>query len=249
LLATGFADGRVAVLRARTLELIAETTPVARERHRREREPGWSESAPDGFARVESLAFSPDSALLAAAGADRVVRVFANVAGAFALVATCAGHSATVRALDWSEDGALLRSQCVGGELLHWRAPEGAKTPKTQTLRPFPGDARDVTWKTHNSTVGFPVMGVWEPGRASNARVVGAIDRSPDFKFVVAGDDAGDLRVLNYPCVVRAAPGAKRVAHGARVGGVAFSGDGAWVASVGTADKTLVIWKARERTP
>jgi microtubule-associated protein-like 6 len=249
LLAAGFADGRVAVLRARTLEFVAETTPVKRERHRREREPGWSESAPDGFARVESLAFSPDSALLAAAGADRVVRVFANVAGAFALVATCAGHSATVRALDWSEDGALLRSQCVGGELLHWRAPEGAKTPKTQTLRPFPGDARDVTWKTHNSTVGFPVMGVWEPGRASNARVVGAIDRSPDFKFVVAGDDAGDLRVLNYPCVVRAAPGAKERAHGARVGGVAFSGDGAWVASVGTADKTLVIWKARERTP
>ena len=249
LLAAGFADGRVAVLRARTLEFVAETTPVKRERHRREREPGWSESAPDGFARVESLGFSPDSALLAAAGADRVVRVFANVAGAFALVATCAGHSATVRALDWSEDGALLRSQCVGGELLHWRAPEGAKTPKTQTLRPFPGDVRDVTWKTHNSTVGFPVMGVWEPGRASNARVVGAIDRSPDSRFVVAGDDAGDLRVLNYPCVVRAAPGAKRRAHGARVGGVAFSGDGAWVASVGTADKTLVIWKARERTP
>ena len=250
LLAAGFADGRVAVLRARTLEALAETTPVARERHRRERDPGWSESrGPDGGARVEALAFSPDSALLAAAGADRVVRVFANVAGAFALAATCAGHSATVRALDWSEDGALLRSQCVGGELLHWRAPAPKPGSNTaQTLRPYPGDARDVRWRTHTSTAGFEVMGVWEPGRSANARAVGAIDRSPDARFVVAGDDAGDLRVLNYPCVVRSAPSnGTRRAHGARVGGVAFSGDGAWVASVGTADKTLVVWKTSER--
>ena len=255
LLAAGFADGRVAVLRARTLEALAETTPVARERHRREREPGWSESArAPGGARVEALAFSPDSALLAAAGADRAVRVFANVAGAFALVATCAGHSATVRALDWSEDGALLRSQCVGGELLHWRA--GATFSRDALgalgiLKPYPGDVRDARWRTHSATVGFPVMGIWEPGRAAGTRVVGALDRSPDARFVVAGDDAGDLRVLNYPCVARAAPSVEaRSAHGARVGAVAFSGDGAWVASVGTADKTLVVWRAREvQTP
>ena len=258
LLAAGFADGRVAVLRARTLEALAETTPVARERHRREREPGWSESAREsGGARVEALAFSPDSTLLAAAGADRAVRVFANVAGAFALVATCAGHSATVRALDWSEDGALLRSQCVGGELLHWRAPtfsrgdgEASDASAPCILKPFPGDVRDARWRTHSATVGFPVMGIWEPGRAASTRVVGALDRSPDARFVVAGDDAGDLRVLNYPCVARAAPSVDaRRAHGARVGAVAFSGDGAWVASVGTADKTLVVWRARERTP
>ena len=49
--------------------------------------------------------------------------------------------------------------------------------------------------------------------------------------------------------IIKISGGAKKRAHGARVGGVAFSGDGAWVASVGTADKTLVIWKARERTP
>ena len=92
-------------------------------------------------------------------------------------------------------------------------------------------------------------MGIWEPGRAASTRVVGALDRSPDARFIVAGDDAGDLRVLNYPCVARAAPSvAARRAHGARVGAVAFSGDGAWVASVGTADKTLVVWRARERT-
>ena len=144
--------------------------------------------------------------------ADRAVRVFANVAGAFALVATCAGHSATVRALDWSEDGALLRSQCVGGELLHWRAPtfsrgdgEASDASAPCILKPFPGDVRDARWRTHSATVGFPVMGIWEPGRAASTRVVGALDRSPDARFVVAGDDAGDLRVLNYPCVARGA--------------------------------------------
>ena len=70
---------------------------------------------------------------------------FAAEAGAFALVATCAGHSATVRALDWSEDGALLRSQCVGGELLHWRAPEGAKTRTADASNTAPSRALRAT--------------------------------------------------------------------------------------------------------
>ena len=121
----GFADGRVAVLRARTLEALAETTPVARvdATSSSRRTPrlvrvrarvSARESMPWRFRRTAR--FSPPRRPTARARRRQRRR-------RLALVATCAGHSATVRALDWSGDGALLRSQCVGGELLHWRAP------------------------------------------------------------------------------------------------------------------------------
>ena len=257
LLAAGFADGRVAVLRARTLEALAETTPVARERHRREREPGWSESAREsGGARVEALALSPDSTLRRRRRRPRRARL-ANVAGAFALVATCAGHSATVRALDWSEDGALLRSQCVGGELLHWRAPtfsrgdgEASDVSAPCILKPFPGDVRDARWRTHSATVGFPVMGIWGPGArpalAWSARSTARPTRGSWWRATTRATCA--CSTIRAWRARRRAWDAPR-AHGARVGAVAFSGDGAWVASVGTADKTLVVWRARERKP
>jgi microtubule-associated protein-like 6 len=253
LLAAGFADGRIAVLRARTLESVAETAPVARDR--RGKTPGWSETTLAGNNRVETVAFSPDSVYLAAGGGDGVVRLYANISGSFGLLETFAGHSCTVRALDWSKDGCVLRSQCVGGELLHWkpssRTREGFSSVAAVNRRgeghrglPYSGDARDIQWHTHSSTVGFPVMGVWEAGKASS-RIVDALDRSPDERFIVVGDDAGDIRVLNYPCVVRSAPGRKLAAHGARVGAVAFSLDGEWVASAGTADQTLIVWRTQ----
>ena len=226
-LAVGLADGRVVVMEAHTLRPLAE----AQAGSGGAAGPKSLESAPGS--RIEALAFSPDSTLLATAGADRLVRVFANVDGRFTLVAKCAGHSTTVRALDWSEDNKTLRSQCANLELLHWSMPSG---------KPATKDVRDVRWATHAATVGFPVMGVWEDGKSSS-RVINAVDRSRGESFVATGDDAGDVRVLHYPCVVRGAPSRRYRAHGSHVVAVRFSADDAWLASAGSVDRTLMVWK------
>ena len=240
LLATGFENGRLVVLNARTLVLVAETTPVARERSTRPF-PGWSEACIKNQNRISAVSFSPDASYLAATGGDRTVRVYANVHGAFALVAKGKGHSATVRALDWSEDGTLLRSQCVGNELLHWLFREdggrddGRKETRCSKKTPWVGETRDVKWRTHCSTAGFPVMGV--------SSHVHSIDVSSDRKHLVAGDASGGVSVLNHPCVCENAGEKKHQAHGGRVKDVQFSGDNAWVASVGGGDGTLLVWK------
>ena len=227
LLAVGLADGRVVVMEARTLRPLAE----AQAGSGGAAGPKSLESTPGS--RIEALAFSPDSTLLATAGADRLVRVFANVDGRFTLVAKCAGHSTTVRALDWSEDNRTLRSQCANLELLHWSMPSG---------KPATNDVRDARWATHAATVGFPVMGVWEEGKAI-PRMINAVDRSRGESFVATGDDAGDVRILNFPCVARGAPSRRYRAHGSHVAAVRFSADDAWLASAGSIDRTLMVWK------
>ena len=234
LLAAGLGDGRVVVMDARTLARVAEAQ-AGGGGGAPNKSVGW-DRGPAG--RLASVKFSPDSTLLACAGADRRVHLFANVDGRFTPTATCSGHSTTVVALDWTGDSRVLRSVCANHEMLHWSAPSG---------KPFKGDVRDFNWHTHNSPVGFPVMGVWEEGKAG-ARHINSVDRSSGRGHVVTGDDAGDVRLLNYPCVAKGARCARFRGHSSHVSAVRFSADDAWVASAGSVDKSLLVWRVTEGT-
>ena len=55
---------------------------------------------------LRTLAFSPDSQMLATAGRDRIIRLW-NVPG-FDLAGTREGHTDAVRALTWTTDGQLI---------------------------------------------------------------------------------------------------------------------------------------------
>ena len=227
LLAAGVGDGRVVVMDARSLARVAEA------------QAGGGGLANDGGVdsvpgtRVCAIAFSPDSTMLAAAAADRYVRVFANVNGRFSPVAKCAGHSTTVVSLDWSEDNRLLRSTCANLEMLHWSMPDG---------KPASGDVRDVRWCTHNSLVGFPVMGLWEEGKAAPSDL-NTVDRTHGERHVATGDDDGYVRLLNYPCVMRNAPARKYGGHSSHVASVRFSACDKWLASTGSKDRALMLWR------
>ena len=94
-------------------------------------------------------------------------------------------------------------------------------------------------------------------GRADAIQIIGGVGGTSSFKDavtclavsgtkVLAGSVDGSAKTFDARAGVE-----REDAFGADrpVISVAFSGDGAWVASVGTADKTLVVWRARERTP
>jgi WD40 repeat protein len=191
LLAVGLGDGRVKVLDARTLAFVTEAQACG---GGIDRVAGDLVSAKG--ARVSCLAFSPDSTLLAVAGADRLVHVYANVDGKFTSITTCAGHSTTINSLDWSRDARILRSTCQNMESLCWNVPSG---------KPRGADVRDVRWHTHTALVGFPVMGMWEDGHGA-ASDINTADRSRGGAHLATGDDRGDVRLLHYPCVAKGAP-------------------------------------------
>jgi len=74
-----------------------------------------------------------------------------------------------------------------------------------------PGEQRDTDWKTWTSIIGFPVMGIFGPG-------MGVLDikhcyRSHNERWVVVADDAGLVRLNNYPAVVRHTPGYAHKGH------------------------------------
>ena len=106
---------------------------------------------------VTDVKFSPDGELLAAASADQRIDVYERKGG-YKKIATCRGHSATVRHLDWCVESKILRTVCGAYEILYFDARTGRQVTANQ---------RDTKWATWTSVLGFDVMGIWRDGSAA----------------------------------------------------------------------------------
>jgi len=74
---------------------------------------------------IQVLKFDPSGGFLAVGSHDNFIDIYDTVglmerAEPPALLATCRGHSSFIKHLDWSQDGAYLRSNCGAYELLFW---------------------------------------------------------------------------------------------------------------------------------
>lgn len=105
----------------------------------------------------------------------------------YAKVGSLAGHSSTVRSIDWSCDGATIMSMDQAYETLHFDVKRAATSKACQ---------RDRQWASWTNVLGFPVMGIWPSG--SDGTDVNAVDRSPDGSTLVTCDDFG--KVLLRAC-------------------------------------------------
>ena len=73
----------------------------------------------------------------------------------------------------------------------------------------------DTDWATWTCQLGFPVMGIWGDGFASND--INAVHRSRNKRFLVTSTDYGDVRLFNAPCVLEDAPFRKAWGHASHV--------------------------------
>ena len=80
-----------------------------------------------GVGGATALAFAPDGAVLAV-GTDRGALELRAAGGGWEVLGTCGMHPAPVLALDWSDDGAALQSECAQGHHLCWDARTCAPT-------------------------------------------------------------------------------------------------------------------------
>jgi len=160
----------------------------------------------------------------------------------FGRLATLRGHSSVVTSMDWSLDGAFLRSTSSDYELLFWDV-------RTARQVSYASDMRDVAWATHTALLGWGVMGVWP--RESDGTDVNAVARANEPKgageaqpsLLVSGDDFGNVTLFNYPACVEHAPGARHMGHCAHVTNVTFSHDDRRVISTGGNDATVMQWR------
>ena len=96
-------------------------------------------------------------------------------------------------------------------------------------------------WHTWTSPLGFEVMGVWQEGQ--DGTDINEVWRSVDGKRLFSADDSGQVRVVNYPCVLARAPSHGHRAHSSHVTAARGSWCDAWVASSGGRDCCVMQWR------
>lgn len=182
---------------------------------------------------VSDVKFSPDGRLLAACSNDQFIDIFDRVQG-YKKIARCAGHSSTVRHVDWSVDSSVIRTMCSAYEILYFSPRTGKQVVQNQ---------RDTEWSTWTGVLGFHVMGIWPDG--SDGTDINACDRSGSGRHLVTADDFGGVNLFNYPCVVQDAPCWRGGGHSSHVMNARFSPDDNWVVSVGGKDRAVFQWRFR----
>ena len=96
---------------------------------------------------IESIAFSPDGALLAAGQSDDTVNLWQVADGS--LVSTLSGHSGAVHSVTFSPDGRTLASGSADHTLVLWQLSDGSRI---RTLE-APAEVIDVTFSPDGRTI------------------------------------------------------------------------------------------------
>lgn len=94
-----------------------------------------------------------------------------------------AGHSSTIRSLDWSMDGRFISSMDQAYESLIFDVTKGKVSKDTH---------RDEAWMTWTNVLGFGAMGIWPD--YSDGTDINAAHRSPCSNYILTSDDSGQVR-------------------------------------------------------
>tara|TARA_B100000780_G_C21121217_1_gene454213 strand:- start:388 stop:3804 length:3417 start_codon:yes stop_codon:yes gene_type:complete len=200
---------------------------------------------------VDDLKYSPDGKMLAVGSHDNFVDVYyvhkkQQVSGrkskhtdtddAYVHASRCRGHTSYITHIDWSVDSRVIQSNCGAYEIIYWDAESGKPIlSSTDTVE------ADTDWATWTCVLGFPVMGVWP--EFTDGTDVNSVHRSSDGKHIVTGDDFGNVKLFNAPCVVHHAPSKTYGGHSSHVMNIRWLLGDKNVVSVGGWDEGVFLWK------
>ena len=182
---------------------------------------------------VAAVAFSPDDTKLATGSWDQRVYVYDAEAG-YRLLWTLTGNSSSVEHVMWSADSEVLMSNSKDCQMLYWEVASGARINKTSMLR-------DVQWAQWKAVLGWPVMGIWDPGYDQTD--VNAVCQSHKGDVMALGDDYGQVKLFQFPSpTINTAGCAAYKGHSAHVTNVRWLHDDSRVMTTGGADTGVFQW-------
>ncbi|PQE03932.1 vegetative incompatibility HET-E-1 protein [Rutstroemia sp. NJR-2017a BVV2] len=193
---------------------------------------------------VNSVAFSPDSKLLASASSDETVKIWDAATGT--LQQTLEGHSAGVRAIAFSPDSKLLASASSDKTVKIWDAATGMLQ---QTLKGhsnwvnsvvFSPDSKLLASASDDKTVKVWVTatGILQQTLEGHSDWVNSVVFSPDSKLLASasGDNTVKVWVTATGILQQTLEG-----HSGKVNSIVFSPDSKLLASASD-DNTVKVW-------
>ena len=198
---------------------------------------------------VYSVAFSPDSRLLASGSADNTIKLWDVASGA--LKQTLSGHEATVQSVAFSPDGRLLASGSWDGTTKLWDVASGAEK---QTLKGHEGSVYSAAFSPDGRLLASGsedrTIRLWDVASGALKQTLSgghqggvlSVAFSPDRGVVASGSYDNTIKLWD---VLTAAEKQTLSGHQREVYSVAFSPDGRLLAS-GSNDNTIKLW---ERAP
>jgi len=196
----------------------------------------------DATSEISDVKFDSRGSLLAVGSHDRCVYLYQMLAGNtynLKLLSRLQGHNAYITHIDFSYDNRMLRTTCGAYELLFWSCETGKQVTAT---------SMNESWRTNTVVLGFEAMGIWPPG--SDGTDVNSVDVSKESGLLAAADDFGTLKLFNYPCIVKHAPGRTYGGHCSHVVNTRFYNDGhnnstTHLATTGGNDAALISWSVK----
>ncbi|CAF0889090.1 unnamed protein product [Brachionus calyciflorus] len=213
LIAIGFKDGQVCVLKSDTLEIIEKVN------HRNQ--------------EISDLKFSPVTGRYLAIGShDNFIDIY-NV-DTKKRVGICKGASSYITHVEWDVEGKLLMSNSGAKEILYFEAPRGARLNIRQD------DVDKIQWSTFTSVLGPKCEGIWPP--YTDVTDVNTTCLTRDCKILATGDDFGLVKLFEFPCYGKFAKFKKYNGHSSHVTNVRWAVNDSKLLSVGGNDTSLMIW-------
>lgn len=150
-------------------------------------------------------------------------------------------HHSTIRGFDFSRDSNIIHSTCSSYELLFWDVNTGRQITSGAT------GTRDEEWATWTVVLGWPVQGIFE--QFMDGTDINSVDRSKKtygdkgMRLLATSDDRGQVRLLEYPCLVKNCESVVGRGHSSHVTGISFSNNDRNLFSTGGEDQTVLQWR------
>lgn len=184
---------------------------------------------------IQTIEFNPAGTVLAVGTHGSVIALL-DVTDGFKVKGKVTSHNAFLTALDWSKDGAYLRSTDGGYELLfHHISSDLSKVSQVTSVHSL----KDVVWNSFHVPFGWHVQGIFEKGEEGNN--INCVDANVDLGLLATGDDSGRVNLFRYPAL----EGAKKnsfAAHSSHVPTVKFAKSGKFLLSTGGHDLAVMQW-------
>jgi microtubule-associated protein-like 6 len=173
LIALGFKEGTVCVIKSDTLEEVATVNHRTQE--------------------ISDLKFSPFTGKYLAVGSHENFIDIYNVESK-KRVGICKGSSSYITHVEWDNDGKLLMTNSGAKELLYFEAPKGARINVNADA------AAKINWSTFTSVLGPTCEGIWQP--CMDITDINTTCLSKNGRTLATGDDFGLVKLFEYPCIV-----------------------------------------------